>query len=647
MRIVTARRISQVFFFLLFSWLCIVATVGEKWWQLRGWPVNWILQLDPLVALGTLLTTGTLYAGLLWALVTFALTTLLGRFFCGWLCPFGSIHQLFGWLGRRGKGVAAKARANAYRRGQSFKYYILTFLLAGAASGLLAEVVRPGAGASRLAWMLLAGALLALAWLAIRRHSRDRSSALRRFGLVVAAWLLLALLTPPAHLVATSLQTGLLDPIPLVHRSFNLVLLPILDRSRQFLSVEPRFYQGAWIVGLLFAAAVALNFAVPRFYCRFVCPLGALFGVIARWAPWRIGRRAGADCTHCKRCDSDCEGACDPDNAIRISECLLCMNCLVECKDRVITYQTARSASGEITSPDVGRRGFLMSLASGLLAVPMVRLGAQVAGNWNPRLIRPPGALAEEEFLRRCIKCGQCMRICPTNVIQPAGLEAGVEGLWTPTLNYRIGTSGCQLTCVACGHVCPTAAIRPLAMDEKLGRSAFADAGPIRMGTAFFDHGRCLPWAMDKPCIVCQENCPVSPKAIHVREYFQTIRDGQARVRAAAGTRVEFEAGSLRPGALGSGDYFCAVPGPSAPQLRRILDNTAEAVTIDAATPWETPPPPGSAAEIQVRLLRPYIDLEHCIGCGVCEHECPVVGLKAVRITAENESRSASRSLLL
>ncbi|UCC23185.1 MAG: [Fe-S]-binding protein, partial [Planctomycetota bacterium] len=61
MRIVQTRRISQVFFFTLFVWFCIVSTVGDKLWQLRGWPVNWFLQLDPLVAIGTILTTHSLY----------------------------------------------------------------------------------------------------------------------------------------------------------------------------------------------------------------------------------------------------------------------------------------------------------------------------------------------------------------------------------------------------------------------------------------------------------------------------------------------------------------------------------------------------------------------------------------------------------
>ena len=86
---------------LLLLWLAVVATVGTEWWQMRGWPVDWLLQLDPLVALGTVLTTHTLYSGLVWAVVTLILTILLGRFFCGWVCPFGTMHQIVGFLGSR------------------------------------------------------------------------------------------------------------------------------------------------------------------------------------------------------------------------------------------------------------------------------------------------------------------------------------------------------------------------------------------------------------------------------------------------------------------------------------------------------------------------------------------------------------------
>ena len=108
MKITIVRRISQIFFFVLFVWFCIASTFGQSFWQLRNWPVNWFLQLDPLVGLGTILTTRTLYSGLLWAIATVALTLLLGRFFCGWLCPFGAMHHFIGYLGSLGRSAKEK-----------------------------------------------------------------------------------------------------------------------------------------------------------------------------------------------------------------------------------------------------------------------------------------------------------------------------------------------------------------------------------------------------------------------------------------------------------------------------------------------------------------------------------------------------------
>jgi formate hydrogenlyase subunit 6/NADH:ubiquinone oxidoreductase subunit I len=239
------------------------------------------------------------------------------------------------------------------------------------------------------------------------------------------------------------------------------------------------------------------------------------------------------------------------------------------------------------------------------------------------------------------------MRICPTNIIQPATTEAGLEGVWTPVLNFRVGTSGCQLNCVACGHVCPTAAIRPLTLDEKLGRNEFASAGPIRLGLAFVDRGRCLPWAMDKPCIVCQENCPVSPKAIFLRERFSAVRDGVLTVKNATTTSVELDGAVLIPGRFATGDYFCKPVNGANEELRQIVESTANTVTIDTAKPWSAAPGPGSHVEIHVRLQQPNVDPRLCIGCGTCEHECPVSGLRAIRVSAENETRNQKHSLLL
>lgn len=578
MRIVTVRRISQVFFFTMFVWFCIVSTVGERLWQLRGWPVDWFFQLDPLVAIGTVLTTHTLYWPLLWALLTIILTIIFGRFFCGWVCPFGSLHQFVGFLARQGKKTSQRIQLNKYRKGQQIKYYVLIVFLAMAAF-------------------------------------------------------------PSA---AATLQTGLLDPIAVITRSFNLLLLPIADSSANLISVPRRFYEGAWLVFAIFVAAVLLNLVIPRFYCRFVCPLGALFGAIDRLAIWRIGKNEN-ECLNCKLCERNCEGGCEPGGNIRISECVLCFNCREDCKNEVISYQTRPSLAGEITNPDVSRRSFVLSLAGGIVAVPAIRLSNKLGDNWYHKDIRPPGTLPEEEFLKRCVKCSQCMRVCPTNVIQPAGIEGGLENLWTPTLNYRIGSSGCQLNCVACGQVCPTSAIRPITLAEKLGVDDFAEAGPIKLGTAFVDRNRCLPWAMDKPCIVCEENCPVSPKAIYTQECFNTVRDGTLTVTKVTDNTIEVKE-TFVPDRFATGDYYCMVRPD---ERHKIVANTENSLEITSDVVSRKKPAPGEKIEVQVRLQQPHVDIEKCIGCGVCEHECPVSGKKAIRVSAVGETRSADRGLLL
>ena len=645
MKIVTVRRISQAFFLLLFLWFCIVSSFGSDWWQLRGWPVNWFLQLDPLVALGTMLTTGTLYAGLLWALVTVILTALLGRFFCGWVCPFGTMHHLVGYLGKRGKSVPDRAATNQYHGGQAVKYYILVFLLSAAAGALIARAVHTAFDVPAILWLLVIASAV-IAALQYTGISGKKKKTLGIMLLLFGLWTLLALLFSMDRMIGASLQTGLLDPIPLVHRSVNLVLLPLSDATPQTLSATQRYFEGAWLIGLIFLAAILLNLRSPRFYCRYVCPLGALYGVIGRFALWRIGKTHN-ECTQCKLCETNCEGACEPTDQIRITECVLCVNCLDDCKHGLMSYQTTPSASGEITVPDLSRRGFVVTLASGIAAIPIIRLSGYTQQNWNPSLIRPPGALPEPDFLTRCIKCGQCMRICPTNIIQPAGLQGGLEALWTPILNFRIGTSGCQLNCVACSLICPTAAIRPISLAEKLGREAFVESGPIRLGTAFVDQGRCLPWAMDKPCIVCQENCPVSPKAIFVKEHFSTVRDGIFQVTQSDSTIMEIMNPILPPGRFSTGDYFIRLPMEGGNERGLIVENTDRLLRISPQKAFKKPPPAGTEIEIQVRLQRPQVDPARCIGCGICEHECPVSGKRAIRVTAENESRNKRHSLLL
>ncbi len=568
--------------------------MGVQWWQLRGWPINLFLELDPLASLGMALTTGTIYKGMIWGLVTLGVTLFLGRVFCGWVCPFGALHQFIGYITSRSKKAPVKVQKNHYHAGQRVKYWILV--------GMFGAIVY------------------------------DLTSKLM-------GW--------PNERMFSALLIGLLDPIALFYRSVNLVVLPIVDAGGRLFSSGPRFYQGAFSIGLIFVAALFLNIKKPRFFCRYVCPLGALLGLLSRWPLFRIYKSDSA-CRTCPSCERHCEGACQPSQQMRLSECVVCLNCREDCGNGSIRYGVQPSAVGELASPDINRREVVIALTAGLAGMASLGTTARQGSNWPAHLIRPPGSLDEVRFLARCIRCGQCMRICPTNVIHPALLQVGLESIWTPILNFRVGTSGCQHSCIACGHVCPTAAIRPLSRNERVGANDYADEGPVRIGTAFVDRGRCLPWAMETPCIVCQENCPVSPKAIFTRESFQSIRmDRPLAVVSASETKLTLGGAVLPSQRYATGDYYVHIEKNGGPSPRAIVHHDKQDIFISSSIPFDPVPDPGERIEILIRLQKPYVTPENCIGCGICEHECPVSGQRAIRITAENESRQVRHGFLL
>jgi len=165
---------------------------------------------------------------------------------------------------------------------------------------------------------------------------------------------------------------------------------------------------------------------------------------------------------------------------------------------------------------DLKRRSILVAGAAGVGSVLLVHTSAQGEDHtFNPALIRPPGSAPEEEFLSKCIRCGECMKVCPTNAIQPAVTEGGIAGLWTPVLKMKLGY--CEYECNLCAQVCPTHAIELLTLEAKQ---------KIRIGTAFFDRNRCLPYASARTCIVCEEHCPTPKKAIWFEEVKVMKPDG-------------------------------------------------------------------------------------------------------------------------
>ena len=243
---------------------------------------------------------------------------------------------------------------------------------------------------------------------------------------------------------------------------------------------------------------------------------------------WKLRRlslfrlaRSEASCTDCRRCSFACQGADEPLGEHRVGECMVCLNCVPACPDGAISYRALPPLPPAPARPDLARRTLIGTALGAVAVAPLLRSSGGGRDAAHPRLIRPPGALPESEFLERCVKCSLCQQACPTAGLQPAVGKAGVEGFWTPALTPRRGW--CEYACTRCGEVCPTGAIARLTPARKTG---YDGRPPVSIGTAFVDHGRCLPWAMTTPCIVCEEMCPTDPKAIWLEEVAETGRDG-------------------------------------------------------------------------------------------------------------------------
>lgn len=456
-----ARRGSQLVFLFLFLLLFLKADYTGQ--EMLAWPVDLFFRFDPLLLAVHLLTRSPLVPALFWSLMLLGLTLILGRFFCGWICPLGTTldgcwHLFF--KGRSGRGVA-----NRLRR---FKYYGLFGLLAGSLFSLnLAGLFDPLCLLYRTLAIVLYPAF---------------GYGLEKAALQAYHW------GPPVTYVS--------EPL---YRLLKATVLPF----------QPLVYLSPFFTLVLFILVVALEGMDRRFWCRALCPLGALYGLVARFSLLR--RRPATICPDCGTCQELCKmGAVGSDSAPRhqSAECQLCLTCLARCPEDRVSFVWGSKAKRPAL--DLGRRQTVTALAAGVAMLPLLRLGS-IARRPDEYLIRPPGAGSEANFLARCARCGQCLKVCPTNGLQPTLWEAGLEGLYTPRLVPRMGY--CEYGCTLCGQVCPTGAIPQLELEVK-------QASPL--GTAFINRARCIPYTEGIDCLVCEEHCPVAPKAI-------VFQDGQVQ----------------------------------------------------------------------------------------------------------------------
>ena len=507
------RRAVQLAFLAVFLWL-FRRTEYSGVDQLAGGE-NLFFRLDPLAGAAAMLAARQFIA-LFWpALAVVALTMVLGRFFCGWVCPLGTLLDYFHgllrpvarrtnrWIGPRSESsVASTLRAAPY-------FLLIVVLLAAAFAFPLVGFVDPLA-------LLVRG--LAFWGDSMLYHGVDAAYAWAAEGWAAD------------------------------------VLLPYV--SEHLLPFRPMVFHLAGLSAAILAVIFALELVARRFWCRFLCPAGAMFGVLARRS--LVRRLPVRVCKSCGDCATLCRmDALDPAAGLSPETCTLCMDCVDACPKRMVTFGLNRRTTRSQPRPvDLSRRGVLAGIAAGA-AIPGVALAARLGSKpaAPPNLLRPPGAADEKTFLGLCIRCGECMKVCLTNVLQPAIFESGLEGVFSPRLVPRLilEQSYCEYTCTLCGQVCPTGAIPLLTEEAK-------HAQPT--GKAYLDHELCLPWAEDTPCVRCEEMCPTPEKAITILNTV-TIKDNDGR---------------------------------------------------------------------EVQLQQPHIDRDLCVGCGICESNCPIEGISAIRV---------------
>ena len=371
-------------------------------------PAELFLAIDPLVSLSTAVASRTWVWSLTFAGVVLLVCLVVPRGFCGYLCPLGTVIDLFDWIvGRRSRWLNVSGRGWYVH----LKYYLLAGVLVSAVLGVLVS------------------------------------------GFIAAT----PIVTRAAAYLLTPMETGVARswhqvPAMNVGQMLSLVLFAVV---LGFGLLKPRFWC-CYVCpsGAVFSIANILRLTERKVEqscincgkCVEVCPFDAI-------KPDFTTRTT--DCSFCQTCG----GAC-PVRAIQFVPRWQALE--VKVVDDSAPTEVSLGRRGFLT---VGI-GLATGAVGGVAAAKVIGVtGARLDDPVADYPVRPPGSVPEDIFLKTCIRCGECLQACPNDVLQPQSFEQGVEGLWTPRVVAN--WSGCEPSCNNCCQVCPTGAIREISLEEK------------------------------------------------------------------------------------------------------------------------------------------------------------------------------------
>ncbi len=495
------RKGSQIASFALFMFLFVQAVyLGQS--VLTS---DLFYRFDPLIAATAMIAGRAIIVGLLYSLINLLASVIFGRVWCGWLCPMG---KMLDWLSPRKPPIKKKVS----EKWRTVKYLLFMVLIFGAVLGNQSLVIADPIS-------ILTRTMTTVLWPGLRFMVFEVESFLYNFDL---------------------LWPGL--------DVFNAkILLPLFQGIESvFIAALPIF--------LFFAAIVGLNWITERFWCRYLCPLGGMLGLFSRSSIFR--REVGDACTSCELCAPNCPtGTIDKENNFVSdpAECIYCYDCAADCPVQAISFpgHTPFLESAKRQAYDPNRRQVLLSMAGTAAGVSLA--GIETIQRRQPeRMIRPPGATLTD-FTSVCMRCGECVRVCPTQGLQPSLLEGGWQNVFTPHLVPRLGY--CSFSCDACVQVCPTGAIPQITLTQKQQTS---------IGLASINTDRCLPWAYNTTCSVCEEMCPLAEKAIHQEEVEAINAQGDVIILKRPYV--------LRELCIGCGicEYYCPAGGEAAIQVETL-----------------------------------------------------------------------------